>query len=197
MDPRKLTLPLILVSVATGLLIANPPQLPAYSFDQTVDFQSLDSIVPGETGQNGKDGFNIGSAHDHALFYVVVNGSEMDFTDDRYQVNERYVHLESNNSNIVHKHAEGVTWKRFLLTINTSISSNGSTYCVESFNETRCGEGTLFLNNRFDPELGQEIKQGDKLVLIIGENHSERIPDYRGKQLPRAYKPQSSRGRRV
>lgn len=143
------------------------------------------------------EGFEYGTAHEHAMFYIVVNGSEKDLTSERFQLQEDYVHLEGNRSNIVHKHAEGVEWKDFLETINTSIDS-GEEFCIELYAENHCGDGKAVLNGVEDPDLSREITQGDSfLVIVETENMSDKVDEYMKRQLPRVYKPSGSRGKRV
>ncbi|PSG99391.1 MAG: hypothetical protein BRC29_04700 [Nanohaloarchaea archaeon SW_7_43_1] len=138
--------------------------------------------------------------HEHALFHVVINGSEKDFTDQKFQLNARSVHLENNRSAIVHKHRTGAEWKDFLETINTSYWRSNSTgnLCLKIYRETNCGSGAVYLNGEEPDNLEREIFQGDNLLIIIGtENRTSVVDKYMKKQLPPDYKPASSRGNRV
>jgi len=122
----------------------------------------IDSIVLDQS-QSGQDSANrigeVGSAHDHASFHVMINGTEKDFTDRKFQLNSRYVHLENNRSDIVHKHANGITWSMFFQTINLSTSIENDRLCLEIYGNRSCGTGSLVLNGDFNPSLDQEISQ--------------------------------------
>lgn len=138
--------------------------------------------------------------HEHALFHVVINGSERDFTDEKFQLNARDVHLENNKSDIVHKHRTGVQWSRFLETINTTHWRSNSTgnLCVSIYSETNCGQGAIYLNGQKVNDLDQEIFQGDNLLVVLEtENQSQVAERYMKQQLPPEYKPRSVRGNRV
>jgi hypothetical protein len=138
--------------------------------------------------------------HEHALFHVVINGSEKNFTDQKFQLNARNVHLENNKSDIVHKHRTGVEWSGFLNTINTTYWRSNSTgnLCLSIYEETNCGEGNVYLNGEKVEDLDQEIFQGDNLLIILKtENQSQIAEEYMKQQLPPEYKPQSVRGNRV
>lgn len=186
MNSSGAALAIIGASVAVGLVLGVSARLPV---DTGLE---LAGHISSSTGS-----LEYGSAHEHALFYVVVNGSELDFSDSRYQLNSRYVHLENNQSHIVHKHSEGVGWRRFLDTINVSVTANESNVCVEIPDRSYCGDGELFLNGRLDPVLDTEIQQGDTLAIVIGRNASTTAESYLDRQLPPAYKPEESRGYRT
>lgn len=141
-----------------------------------------------ETPQNQENG----EVHDHALFYIVVNGTEKDFSGEEFQLQARDVHLENNESRIVHKHSSGVTWQRFLDTANISIEESNET-CVDIQGNRTCGPGEVYSTSSIDSEIGQ----GEKLVVAIGSSHGEIVEEYRKHQLPREYKPASARGRRI
>jgi hypothetical protein len=147
--------------------------------------------------QNREQGYRIGSAHEHALFYVVINNTELSFLENRYQLATGYVHLENNNSHIVHKHAKGVTWNAFLQTVDTDINTTENGYCGSIKNQSYCGEGAVSLNGQLNGSLDKEISQGDKLVIVLQENWKKVLEEYNSKQLPRAYKPEGRRGRRL
>lgn len=140
--------------------------------------------------------FQFGTAHDHALLYIIVNGTELKFQEPQYQLAADYVHLESNRSHIVHKHAKGVKWTDFFDTINASVNQSEQ-LCLDVKNVSRCGNGTIWLNGERNASLEQEIMQDDRLVIVLGGNVSETLSHYYSKQLPRAYSPEESRGRRL
>ncbi|MFB6213149.1 MAG: hypothetical protein ABEJ07_01105 [Candidatus Nanohaloarchaea archaeon] len=194
MKPSRIAVPVIAVAIVAGFLLASQPRL--------IEKPELQSWTPGdmnpgqaenETVDSPNSSFEYGSAHEHALFYVVVNGTPLDFTADRYELNSRYVHLEADQSRIVHKHAKGVTWSYFLDTINASVS-RGEELCFTRFDERYCGNGTVAFKGPED--LGSEIQQGDKLVIVIGGDVNSTVSEYLEKELPESFRPQTP-GRRV
>ncbi len=192
MDYQDFALTIIAISVLAGLYLGSGMGIQdirqAYFTGDRKDMEDNRS-------QNGS--FVLGSAHDHALFHISVNGSELDFSGERFQMNARHVHLENGRSDIVHKHSEGVTWKDFFETVNISIKDNSSRVCVDIYNSTRCGNGTAVLNGEENPDLETEIKQGDNFAVVMGEEVDTLIDNYMKKQLPKAYKPRETRGRRI
>lgn len=172
------------------------------SFSSEIQQQTLTGIqnlqqtgLDNHEDQN-RSGFRVGTAHEHALFYVIKNNTELSFVEPKYQLAASYVHLESNRSHIVHKHAQGVTWNDFLHTVNASVNRTEEGVCAEIKNASYCGEGVVNLNGG-NMSLEKEIMQGDRLVIVLGEDSEVILEQYNSKQLPRAYKPEQTRGRRL
>lgn len=142
---------------------------------------------------------NPDEVHQHAKFAVVTNGSNADMTSQKFQLNAEDVHLEGNRSHIVHKHAEGVTWARFLQTIPVEVgNSTASRLCVEVSRQETCGDGAVVLNGETSPNLSTGISQGDTLLVIVSTDGWGQISkDFRESELPEAYRPFWLNGREV
>lgn len=173
MNHQNFAFGIIVVSAVAGLVLGLQPSI------ELPDIQGSPGVdAPAET-------------HEHALFYVVINGTEINLTSEAFQLNAREVHLENGRSHIVHKHRENVTWGDFLETLNMKLET-GNTICLHIYEEEFCGNGSVVLNGEpFNP--GKEIEQGDNFAIIIGNKSAE---DYMEKELPPAYTPQV-RGRSV
>lgn len=180
METYEIASSIILISVSIGLIAS--------------------AGLSGEDSANSSHESSPETVHKHALFHTVVNGSEVDFTERKFQLNARDVHLENNKSDIVHKHESGVTWDRFLETINTTYWSSNSTgnFCIDMYERERCGDGAIYLNGEKVEGLDRDIHQDDHLLIVLDTaNRTEVVEEYMKQQLPPAYKPQSQRGRRV
>ncbi len=192
MESYKVALPIIIVAALIGLSAG-------IFFNQGFQGIELPEIENSEENKDSGDQIGqLGSAHDHALFHVVVNGSEKDFTDRMFQFNSRYVHLENNKSDIVHKHATGITWGMFFQTINLSTSTEDNELCLEIQGNRSCGNGSVVLNGELNASLDQEISQGDNLLIILDTKEwRDSSESYMDKQLPEDYRPQNRRGRSI
>ncbi len=181
---RLIPVAIIIVSAAAGFILATQPTM-------------LEGAKIGEVKNDIRQAVEE-PKHKHALFHVVVNGSELSFTNKKFQLNSEYAHLENNESSIVHTHAKGVTWKNFLNTINTSIrKSNASEICLDIYEKTWCGTGKAVLNGE-ETNLSAEIGQGDNFLVILNtENSAQITEEYMREQLPRQYKPEEKTGRRI
>lgn len=177
----KLAIPIILLSILLGAALSLG-EVPKIEEDWVSE---LDTGEPEPT-------------HEHALFYVVMNDTEVSFLEQRYQLAAWYVHMENNRSDIVHKHREGVTWGDFLETINATLERrDNGTYCGKFKNHSYCGEAAAKLNGENVTDLEKEIQQGDKLVIVLQPEFQEWLEEYKDKKLPPAYKPREVTGRQV
>jgi hypothetical protein len=197
MEAYKIAVPVTFIAVLIGLSAGLWFNHEITGEDLDISFPSVSGNSDSEMDQMAEIG-PLNSAHEHASFYVVVNGSEKDFTDEKFQFNSRYVHLENNKSNIVHKHAEGLTWEMFFQTINLSASTEDEELCLEIYGNSSCGNGSVVLNGELNASMDQEISQGDSLLIILDtKNWRDISEEYMRKQLPEDYQPQDRRGRSI
>jgi hypothetical protein len=190
MEAYEIAFPIILVAAFTGLSAG------VFFNSEVIEIKLPELKASDENSQDEIGG--LGSDHDHAKFHVLVNGSEKEFTDREFQFNSRYVHLENNKSDIVHKHATGITWNMFFQTINLSTTTDSDKFCLKIYSDSRCGNGSVILNGEIDASLDQEISQGDNLLIILDtEDWRDISEEYMSKQLPDDYRPKNQRGRSV
>lgn len=198
MESYKIAFPIISVAVLVGLsagLFANQEVI-ENGFDISSSISALYDYNLGGQEENGIGA--LGSAHEHAMFHVVINDSEKNFTDRKFQLNSRYVHLENNKSNIVHKHAKGITWEMFFQTINMSTSVEEGKQCLKIYSERNCGNGSVVLNGDFNASLDQEISQGDNLMVILDTKEwRDTVEEYMREHLPEKYRIYERKGRSV
>jgi hypothetical protein len=203
MTQTDIALGIIIFSALVGLTAATADfQRLGNSFESTLDQLNTNDNTdnkPALTNNTGSNRtFQLGSAHRHALFYVIHNDTEMSFLGDRYQLAARHVHLENRKSDIVHSHAKSVTWQDFFDTINMSVNVTNTTHlCADVKNVSYCGQAGVKLNGERATGFDSIIRQGDKFVLVLHPNSSKIFEEYASKQLPRAYKPEGERGRRL
>jgi len=125
--------------------------------------------------------------HEHALLFIEVNGTQVDLTKDKYQLQSSEVHLENNRSNIVHKHRDGVQWKEFFQTINIDINHTEEESCLKLDQKRQCGNMTVLLNGQ-EYNREKEIDQGDKLAIVIGENNKRRAEAFMEFKIPQQFR---------
>jgi len=79
----------------------------------------------------------VGSEHVHAAFAVRVNGNGIDFTDSRYQVRSRYLHMENGDGGTLHRRATGVPIAEFFDSVKMNVIrscftlDDGTKYCSD------------------------------------------------------------------
>lgn len=85
----------------------------------------------------------LGSAHEHATFLVMIDGVPLDFSQEKYQVASRYIHVENGVGTTMHKHATEVPVGEFFSSVNMQVTENclitdeGSTYCSQGDKELK------------------------------------------------------------
>jgi hypothetical protein len=171
-----------------GLLLTGLVAIPVLSFGDLTQTSKIGHNHGSHSHEDGNisgssDGLVLGSSHEHALFFVDFNGSEVDFTGKRFQVRSRYVHLENFKPHIVHKHSENVTWNYFLNTIDVGVEDD----CVQFKESKQCGNVSMILNGKELEALNKEIEQDDNLAIITPSNQSKR-ESYMEKELPKDYR---------
>jgi hypothetical protein len=114
----------------------------------------------------------IGSAHVHAAFAIKLNGTQLDFSKDKYQVKSRYMHVENGDGTTLHRHATGVPIAEFF----KSIRMNTTDTCFTTDNKTQyCSNGNqnleFFVNgNRTKSIADYVFNDDDRILIVYGEN---------------------------
>jgi hypothetical protein len=161
MNKKALILGIILGAVAMRIfLVASAPE------EHNHDDHSHDSDV-----------------HVHADFLMVLDGEKIDLTQDKYQsnlengVHHDDIHLHDNQGNIIHRHAEGVTFGDFLRSIGFLFTDEcitldtGEEYCADS-NHTL----SLYVNNEAQTAIDDYIiEDNDRVLMYYGEKDSIEI----------------------
>ena len=127
--------------------------------------------------------------HYHANWAVIVNGVELDFSDDRYmesvlrctsvdvmQPVDR-VHMHNNDDSVVHVHDAGVAWSHFFANIGIAV---GADYLmIDGRRRYLAGEDaalTFVINGFVVGDIGQRlIRSGDRLLISYGPETAEEV----------------------
>ena len=110
--------------------------------------------------------------HVHSDFVIYINDEKVDLTDEKYQssaeqILHKNVHLHDNEDNVVHRHAEGITFAEFLYSIGFTLtedcftSSGGTEYCANAENVLK-----LYVNGAESQEITKYIPQEENQVML-------------------------------
>jgi hypothetical protein len=138
------------------------------------------SAVMYSTQQSGNNNNNygpVGSAHEHAAFAIKINGKQIDFSQPKYQLQSRLIHVEGGDGTTLHRHATGVPFDEFLKSVNMNIKNgcfildDGKQYCNNKENKLR-----FFLNgNETDSINSYVINPNDRILVIYGNENADQI----------------------
>ena len=119
----------------------------------------------------------VGSAHEHAAFAIKINGKQIDFSQPKYQLQSRLIHVEGGDGTTLHRHATGVPFDEFLKSVNMNIKNgcfildDGKQYCNNQENKLR-----FFLNgNETDSINNYVINPNDRILVIYGNENADQI----------------------
>ena len=110
----------------------------------------------------------LGSAHVHAAFAVKLNGTKLDFSDNKYQVKSRFMHVENGDGDTLHRHATGVPVAEFF----KSIKMNATDSCFTNDNGTKyCSNGKqnleFYVNGNKTKSIADYVFNDDDRILIV------------------------------
>lgn len=78
---------------------------------------------------------NYGSVHEHGTINVTIGDTELDFSQEGFQIQDRYFHFEGDNGEIWHIHGEQVTLKYAMSTLGISVTNDSVVYDGETYTE--------------------------------------------------------------
>ena len=116
----------------------------------------------------------LGSEHVHAAFAVKINGEKLDFSQEKYQVQSQYIHVENNDGNTLHRHATGVPVGEFFASLGMNVTDS----CFTLENKTSyCGNGNpnleFYVNgNKTNSIANYVLKEDDRILIVYGNKNA-------------------------
>ena len=131
------------------------------------------SIQPSNSNNYGP----IGSAHEHAAFLVKLDGVPIDFSESKYQVKSRFIHVENNDGTTLHRHATDVPFIEFLNSVDMDIKNgcfvgdDGREYCDTADKRLR-----YFINGTESGSVSDYVaNENDRILVIYGDENDNEI----------------------
>jgi hypothetical protein len=119
--------------------------------------------------------------HDHGLINVSVNGEELDFSREQYQLQADQFHFEGGDGEVWHRHADGVTLEYAMATLGidvrrNSVTIDGTTYrdSDPGTNVTVTVDGTTVNPETYELEgsSAENPEDGDYIRIIVTTDES-------------------------
>ncbi len=140
-----------------------------YFINQTeIDSQIIQStlrMTPEQVLANKYSIGEFGSDHSHAAIVVITNGKQVNFGQEQFQLTSKYIHFESQNPYLIHKHATGVPLEMLFASFEMNIDN-----CM--LNETEsCKDIVVYLNGeKYHSDISQyEINHNDRILISSDE----------------------------
>lgn len=144
--------------------------------------------VPGSQGANSTDIIRspkideskygpYNGEHVHAAFMIILDGRQLDFSDSKYQLKSRFIHVENNDGTTLHRHAAAVPFGDFIKSVGMDITDScfttddGSKYCSSENGQLR-----TFLNRDEITSIANYVIQDkDRLLITYGNETDSQI----------------------
>src|SRR5512145_483996 len=129
------------------------------------------TLYSGHLEKPGENFRAFGSEHVHAPFAVKINGEKLDFSQEKYQVQSQYIHVENNDGNTLHRHATGVPVGEFFASLGMNVTDS----CFTLENKTSyCSSGNsnleFYVNGNKTNSIANYILNEDDRILIVYGN---------------------------
>ncbi|MFP4401815.1 MAG: hypothetical protein ACLFPL_01150 [Candidatus Nanoarchaeia archaeon] len=118
--------------------------------------------------------------HTHADFLVVVNGTVLNFSQDKYMSGlhsnkHGYVHLHDGNGDVIHFHKENISLEEFFTSLDMKfnescfVTDENKSYC-----ENNQSSINMFVNGEENEEYEKYIAQDlDQILILVGDYTQE------------------------
>jgi hypothetical protein len=131
------------------------------------------SLQPRSSSNYGQ----VGSAHEHAAFLVKLDGVPIDFSQSKYQVKSRLIHVENNDGSTLHRHATDVPFIEFLKSVDMDIRNgcfvgdDRREYCDTADKKLR-----YFVNGTETGSISDYVpNENDRILVIYGDENDNEI----------------------
>ena len=163
---------------AVAFVLVSAGFLSYYFINQNqIDSEILDNISPLTTEQKMVSQYGVGefgSDHTHAAIAVFVDGVQLNFGLPDFQLQSKYIHFESNNPYLIHKHATGVPLDMLFSSVGVEITPEciGLGYLSS---ELLCADSeksmAFLINGKYYTEISSyEINHNDRILISLGES---------------------------
>jgi hypothetical protein len=127
----------------------------------------------------GPDFGPLGSAHEHAIFEVKLDGQNVDFSQRQYQVSatgNQFIHFEGGDGTTIHKHSIRVPIGEYLHSVDMDIRDgcfihdNGGQFCND-------GKTLRFFVNGEERSsiMDYVLQDEDRILVIYGDENQEEL----------------------
>ena len=130
----------------------------------------------GGGGSSGQGPYNYGAVHQHGTINVTIDGKTLDFSQSKYQVQDRAFHFERGNGRMWHIHAEGVTLAYAMQTLGIKVTKDSVTFDGTTYRDDASKWTVIVTVNgeSVDPDQyvltgasERNFQQGDHIRIVV------------------------------
>jgi hypothetical protein len=118
---------------------------------------------------------NVGALHEHGSMTVVIDGRELDFSRQQFQLQDDAFHFESGNGEVWHTHAQGVTLEYALSTLGIEANSSAVTYDGTTYRASDPGTTVTVAVNGQPVDPRDYVLDGTTDAASAGQGDSVRV----------------------
>jgi len=133
--------------------------------------------------------FVFGSAHEHASLTIKIHGDPFDFSQEQFQLQSPFIHLENNNGYVIHRHSQGITLGDLFKTLNLGLTpdcftfDDGKEFCTNDDYTLK-----FYINGKKVQDLRDYlIFDGDLILISYGSENQEVIAQQLGELKSRGF----------
>ncbi|WP_267640897.1 EGFR-like transmembrane domain-containing protein [Haloarchaeobius amylolyticus] len=112
---------------------------------------------------------SLGTVHEHGPMTVTVDGRSLDFSQNKYQLQDDFFHYENGDGSTWHVHGQGVTLEYALESLGMGVTQNGFAFGDEVY---RASEGSTVVyevnGQPVDPER-YVLQDGDRVRVVADD----------------------------
>ncbi|MDF9746870.1 hypothetical protein [Natrinema salsiterrestre] len=110
---------------------------------------------------------NIGSVHTHGTIEVAIDGQQIDFSQEQYQLQADAFHFENGEGTRWHVHAQGVTLEYGMATLGIDVTESTVTFQGTTYRDSDSNTSvTVTVNGESVTPSDYVLREGDRVRII-------------------------------
>lgn len=136
-------------------------------------------FMGGSNGENSSEQFShvettpSGTAHYHGQFYMSINGNNVDFSQQQYQLQDNSFHFESGEGVRWHGHANNITIQYALATLDIKLTEDYVTVNGDKYERGSEAEVSVTVNGSEVDPATYTLQRDDTVTVEINTNVEE------------------------
>jgi hypothetical protein len=127
------------------------------------------AAASGDVGEVEKTPYGVGSVHEHGTITVTIDGQQLDFSQQQYQLAADPFHFENGNGQQWHKHAQDVTLEYAMSTLGIGVTDDSVTFDGTTYEAGQDNVTVTVNGNDVDPS-SYVLQEGDSIRIVAEQS---------------------------